>query len=320
MTCFSIQKFALFGLFLLSLSAAPPPAGALEKMLNSDGSLMSEEEIKQSQRVDQPIVLELFTASDCSACVIADRLLYDAMKDKNVIALSCHMQDLTDTGETGRVEKKGKDAGRLDGPMDPCVFRQWAYKASGRREDVAINIPEFIFNGNFEIGVDNMPLFYRAVDMFHYSSRNKTLEVMMRWKDKNTLTIGLPQAPESRFGLNTASVWLVRYKDMEIEKIESGVNKGKVLRFSNIIQDITHITKWRGVMRSFDLDVAPPKGGNERGGYAILVQESMGKPMLAAGKISDYPMPNDIKREVPTNDSAPTAPVRGAPVPAPKSN
>ena len=36
-------------------------------------------------KVDSPIVLELFTASDCSACIFADRILYDAMKDKNVI-------------------------------------------------------------------------------------------------------------------------------------------------------------------------------------------------------------------------------------------
>lgn len=320
MTCFSIQKFALFSLFFASLALAPP-AQAEKKKINPDGTLMTKEEIQESEKVDQPIVVELFTASDCSACVIADRLLYDAMKDKNVIALSCHMQDLTDTGEAGAVEQRGTDAGVSEGPMDPCVFRQWTYKASGRRQDVSINIPEFIINGYHEVGVDSMPIFYRSIEMYHYASRNKTLEVLTRWKDKNTITIGLPQAPESRFGLNTASVWLVRYKDMQVDKINSGVNAGKVLRFSNIIQDIKHIGKWRGVMRSFDVDVEPPKGGKERGGYVVIVQETMGRPILAAGKVADYPMPNDIKREVPSHNSAPTAPVPGSPVkPSPKTN
>ncbi len=286
---------------------------AAEDKLNPDGSKMTEEEILASERIDAPIVVELFTATDCSACILADRLLYDAMKDKNVIALSCHMQDLSDTGETGKIEERGEEAGsaKADGPLDPCVFRQWTYKSSGRRSDVSINIPEFIINGKNDIDVNSMPLFARTLEMFHYSSRNKTLEVFTQWKDKNTITISLPQAPETRFGQATASVWLVRYKDIAVERIDSGVNKGKVLRFSNIIQDIRHVGKWRGNIRSFDVDVAPPKGGKDRGGYAVLVQETMGSNMLAAGKLADYPMPNDIKHK--------PAPETAAPASAPKT-
>lgn len=258
---------------------------------------MTREQILESERVDQPIVLELFTASDCSACVIADRLLYDAtQKNKNVIGLSCHMKDLSNTEATGSVEGRGEDGGKkADGPMDPCVFRQWAYKASGRQRDVSINIPQFFINGEYEVGTESMPIFERSVDMYGFANRNKTLEIMVKWKDKNTLTIGLPQAPESRWGQPTASVYLVRYKDMQVERIDSGVNQGKVLRFSNIIQDTKHIAKWRGNIRDFDVDVQPPKGGKERGGYVVIVQEVLGGPMLAAGRIVDYAMPNDAK-------------------------
>ena len=304
MTCFSIRKFPLFSLIVAGFLLAPLPVMA-QTPLNPDGKPMGEEEIRKSQKVDLPIVVELFTASDCSACVLADRMLYDAMKDKNVIALSCHMKDLADTGE-GSIEERGKDGGVVtDGPMDPCVFRQWAYKSSGRRQDVSITIPEFIINGQEVMNVESMPLFYRMIENYHYSSRNKTLEVLAKWKDRDTITIHLPQGEETLFGKPSGSVWIIRYKDMAVERIDAGVNKGKVLRFSNIVQDIRHVGKWRGDIRSFDVDVAAPKGGKERGGYAIVVQEMMGRPMLAAGMLPDYPMPNDAKQEAaPATQSA----------------
>lgn len=305
MTCFSIQKFTIFSLIAAGFLLAATPASA-QTLLNEDGQRMSEEEIRKSERVNLPIVVELFTASDCSACVLADRVLYDAMKDKNVIALSCHMKDFANTGD-GRIEERGKDGGIVtDGPMDPCVFRQWAYKSSGRRQDVSITIPEFIINGQEMLGVESMALFGRYLDNYHYSSINKTLEVLAKWKDKDTITIHLPQGVETIFGKPSGSVWIIRYKDMAVERIDEGVNRGKVLRFSNIVQDIRHVGKWRGDIRSFDVDVAPPQGGKERGGYAIVVQEMMGRPMLAAGMLPDYPMPNDIKPEAPPAvDAAP---------------
>lgn len=303
MTCFSIRKFPLFSLIAAGFLLAAVPVAA-QTPLDPDGTPLSEEEIRKSQKVDLPIVVELFTASDCSACVLADRMLYDAMKDKNVIALSCHMKDLANTGD-GSIEERGKDGGVVtDGPMDPCVFRQWAYKSSGRRQDVSITIPEFIINGQEVMNVESIPLFHRTVENYHYSSRNKTLEVLAKWKDRDTITIHLPQGEETLFGKPSGSVWIIRYKDMAVERIDEGVNKGKVLRFSNIVQDIRHVGKWRGDIRSFDVDVAPPQGGKERGGYAIVVQEMMGRPMLAAGMLPDYPMPNDIKREA---APAPTA-------------
>lgn len=316
MTCFSPHKSRFFVLFLAAICVLAPPARAADRM-NPDGSPANIERDLEKHRIDRPIVVELFTATDCSACVIADRLLYDVMKDKNIIALSCHIQDLSDTGETGEIEgKRGNAKTKADGPLDPCVFRQWAYKSSGRRRDVSINIPEFIVNGDKDLGTDNLPIFYRTIESYHYDTFNKTLDTLLHWKDKNTITIGLPQAPESRFGQATASVWLVRYKDMQVEKIDSGVNQGKVLRFSNIIQDIQHVGKWRGNMRSFDVDVTPPKGGKERGGYAVIVQEVMGSPILAAGKLADYPMPNDTKNSAP--NAGTEKPVKPAVSPLPK--
>src|SRR5690606_30302999 len=132
MTCFSIQKFPLFLLLAALLLAAP--AGA------QDVSGTEQEKILASGRVEAPIGIELFTAADCTACVLADRMLYDAIQDKNVIALSCKVADGSFLSKkTSREEQRG--------PMDPCVFRQWTYENNNSTRDVSVTLPQIIMNG-----------------------------------------------------------------------------------------------------------------------------------------------------------------------------
>jgi hypothetical protein len=166
------------------------------------------------------------------------------------------------------------------------------------------------------MGVDSMPAFLNTLTSYHFEGRNRALEVYMQWKDKDTITIGLPQHPRaSAKNKISGSVWLIRYKDMEVQKIDVGQNAGRVLRFSNIIQSIRHIAKWHGTVRSLDIDVDPPKGGKDRGGYVILVQEMMGEPVQAAGKLEDYAMPNDLKKSA-EPEKAPLAVPKTAEEPA----
>lgn len=295
MTCFSIQKSLLFSLFVsfafLLLATLPAPVLAQGNGTELESGDPSN---PRTQKTDGPIVIELFTASDCTACILADRMLYDAIKDKQVIGLSCHIEDIKSLKNT----PYAKDSGESNaGPMDPCIFRQWAYQSGRTQNDVSINIPEFRFNGELDMGVDSMQGFMNTIGSYHYMARNKALSVFMQWKDKDTITIGLPQHPRGGGKEKiSGSVWLVRYKDMEVQKIDSGQNAGRVLRFSNIIQNSRHVGKWYGTVRSLNIDVDPPKGGKDRGGYVILVQEMMGEPMQAAGKLEDYPMPNDLKK------------------------
>jgi len=312
MTCFSIHKSFPFLLLLALISGVfgpsavaqtpEPPAEEIAKIKARDEAQAKAD----SGKIDAPIVMELFTASDCTACIFADRMMYDAMKDKNVIALSCHIEefggeepieDLTDR----RLKKKktkeedfiggGKNEGT--GPMDPCVFRQWTFASSDRNDDITVNIPTFYFNGYDRVDAGNLDYFKTMFDSYHYRYKNKTLEAMMRWKDKDTITVHLPQSNAK--GKPNASVWLIRYKDMGVERVDEGMNKGRVLRFSNIIQSVTHVGKWHGDMRTINVDVAAPEGGKMRGGYVIVVAEMLGDPYLAAGKLSDYPVAADIK-------------------------
>jgi hypothetical protein len=304
MTFFSIQKTLIAVSAACLLIALVAPARAQEGKLREDAKKVeSAVEEQENQRIHEerfekaagPIVLELFTTSDCTACIFADRMVYDAMKNKKVIALSCHINDLSELkkNEDGPVVGEEND---YKGPMDPCVFRLWSYQSGRNTRDVSLIIPTFIFNGYDQVRAGSLSYFQSMLNSYEYAYKNKSLEAFMQWKDDDTITIHLPQDPKLDKDAPNASVWLIRYKDIEVKKIDKGVNKGRVLRFSNIIQDIRHIAKWHGVMRTVEVNVPKPLGGRERGGYVVMVQEMMGEEVIAAGVLEDYPLPNDIQK------------------------
>lgn len=235
-----------------------------------------------SRESNSPIVVELFTTADCTACIFADRLLYESMQDKNIIALSCFIKDMNSNTQTTQGVSSTKDK-----PMDPCAFRQWSYLTGRAMNEVTIHVPRIIVNGDEKIDTIDGELYTSTIAKYK-SVYGNVAQAMMQWKDEDTLAIHLPQ-DKSGEKVN-ASVWLVRYKDVSVEKIDTGMNKGRVLRFSNVIQSIKHIAKWRGDMRSIDVDVAAPQGGKEHGGYVVLVAKTMGSHILVAGKIADYPV------------------------------
>lgn len=303
MTYNTVQKKSLF--FALFLALGLIPVGAQAQIEDSFGQKLDnalensrverkkEDDISRTAKTEAPIVVELFTTSDCSACVFADRMLYDALQNKKVIGLSCHIKDM---GALKANEGERADSKTFtDGPMDPCIFRQWAYKGGRNAKDVSLNIPNFVFNGTDQVGSESLNFFDRTLDSYNYAHKNKTLEVFLKWKDDDTVTVHLPQDPKNGTEEMNASVWIIRYKDMAVEKIDTGINAGRVLRFSNIMQDIKHIAKWHGNVHTLDVDVEKPQGGKERGGYVVMVQEMMGEPVLAVGKLPDYPLPNDAK-------------------------
>lgn len=300
LTCL-IAALAFGAFFHPAMAQDGPPAETIERLKQEEQRRIDERDGK----VDAPIVVELFTTSDCSACVFADRMLYDTMNEKNVIALSCHIKDMSEMRQDEK--DKGADASEsYSGPMDPCVFRQWSYRPR-RASDAMMSIPTFVINGQENVSGDDPRYYSDVLGRYQYQSKNKASHLFMEWKDNDTVSIHLPQRGE-KDSINSASVWLIRYKDIEIEKVDHGINKGRVLRFSNIVQSIQHVGKWHGQMRTITVDVPPLQGGEERGGYVAMVQEMMGEPVIAAGRLIDYKTAAD-------KDAAPvqTTPQRNAP-------
>ncbi len=302
MTWFSIEKICVLSLSLALLLAVPAaaqdqPDTLQDKIIQMEGNiaqdLRQEQQDRAQDKTDAPIVIQLFTASDCSACIFADRILYDAMKDPNVIALSCLIKETAGADSNGEYRVLNPVS---DSPLDPCVFRQWTYLTGNRDLSAYLNTPEFVFGNGEKVSSRNLGIFESKHEQLTLSTYNKTLSVGMAWRDADTITIGIPAVDQNTSEDEASgSIWLIRYKDIIVEKAKMGPNEGKVLRFSNVIQNIRHIGKWHGQKRVLDLTVQKPTGGDESGGYVILIQNMLGEPVIAAGKLPDY-TPKNAKK------------------------
>lgn len=251
---------------LLALFAAIPFAYA-QIQDDTDGEWKPDDE--------SPLVVELFTATNCSACMTADRVLYDISKMKNVIALGCHINywdDQTMMDPTG---------------LEECTYRQWAYRSSGMMGSTNIRVPHFMVNGYYSVNNSQTRQIYNRMGLANHSNHKPAL-VMMEWKDKDTVSIHMPNANRKIDARDSFSVWLIRYQDYMIQKVDMGQTAGRVLRFTNVVREAKHIAKWHGKQRSIEVDVDTPPGGAERGGYVVMIHAINGSEIIAAGKLPDY--------------------------------
>jgi hypothetical protein len=267
-------------LFLLVVLPFPGHAQTIDDVKVPDGS---------------PAVVELFTSTNCSACIEADRILYDISKKKNVIALGCHI-DYWD-------ENTMKDPTGLEA----CTYRQWTYKASGMMSGTDIRVPHFVINGDRSVDQGRLKYFYTSfLAAIGRAYIHQPLEVQMKWKDQETLYVTMPETNKELDDKDSYSVWLIRYQDSLIKKIEDGQTAGRVLRFTNVVKSSEHIAKWHGEKRTIEVDVDKPLGGPDRGGYVVIIHEINGSNVIAAGKLADFKMKDAAKKpaaETPTTPS-----------------
>jgi len=301
MTSPFIQKTALLslmfwvGLFIVGAKAQTSGTDSGVSSINK-----SEHNVRQGQKLGAPIVLELFTTADCTACIVADRMLYDSTLKPNVIGLSCQIQDMNTA--TSDVSKQTTENTTATAPMtgestvdigaaggaDPCLFRLWTYTPKQGSNAAKVTVPTFILNGQETVRLNDGTNFASILARYDFTPPNQTQLIETLWKDQQTITLNLPDNQEMQTFKQSASLWLIRYQDILVESKQDGVNAGKVLRFSNVVKDITHIGKWHGIQRTLDISVPKAPGGKEKGGYVILAQEAMGKPVLAVGRLIDY--------------------------------
>lgn len=300
MTSFFIQKpyrttvlmALLAAIFLLSggpAHAQDATANEKEQRIEDINEISKSMNIRYRQKkektTDAPIVVELFSAPDCSACIFGDRILFDAVKDQQVIGLTCLVKDIDNIDKTN--VRTHYDSNK---PIDICMLKLWAYETDiPGQQDTSISIPLFIVNGMTIVDTMQFQSFGNILEQFRLEETNSNLQALMRWSGKGTITISLPQKLDPN-PISPASVWLIRYKNTHVEKMDHGVNKDRVLRFSNVVQYSQHIGKWYGEPRDIVVNVPLPQGGAEAGGYAVIVKTMIAGKILTAGKLEDYPL------------------------------
>ena len=208
-----------------------------------------------------PVVVELYTAQGCAACLPADRLVTSLAERKGVVALTVPV-DYWDY------------VGWADTFAQPAFTdRQKAY---ARRLKVReIYTPEVIVNGQREAGGPGLD--EDAVDaLIHSGARDLAQGPHVRLLDDGARVEVAPgHAKAAR-----SDVWLVRYDPQaRTVRVKAGDNKGKTVVQRDVVRELVHLGAYAGGVRTYALPPAQTQGLTT----LVLVQGVRGGRIYAAG-------------------------------------
>ncbi len=196
-------------------------------------------------------VLELFTSQGCSSSPAADALLAKLGKRDDIIALAYHV-DYWDY-----IGWKDSFASRENSEL------QIAYAKVQKARHVYT--PQLIINGSIDVVGSRAEKIEKILANAHLF-----VPIELKYDDEY-LKISIP-ADES---LSEAMIWLVNFSSNRKVKISKGENSGKILTYSNIVNDRRALGMWNpksGLTIKLPMaEIFHPKDD----GIVIIVQEDI---------------------------------------------
>lgn len=189
----------------------------------------------------RPIVVELYTSQNCAPCVTADSLLGKLAARPDVIALTQSVNywdilgwkdTLASDATTNRQKAYAASLGR-GGVYTPQIIVDGQTDVVGSREDeVEAAVDEARKRLRFCISVgEKKPIGPCVVPM-----------TVSRGID-NTLSISVPAAGIRKYD---ASIWVFAVRRSATVNVGGGENKGRTLRYTNVVRDVKPVGKWNG--------------------------------------------------------------------------
>ena len=209
-----------------------------------------------------PVVVELFTAQGCAACVKPDATLDGLADRRGVIALTFPV-DYWDY------------LGWRDTFAQPAFTeRQRAYAT--RLKVKEIYTPEVVVDGRREApGVDD-----DRVDALigHAAALPREAPPIRFERHGERVEVGI--APR-RLTAHDGEVWLARYDPTaHVVHIKTGENKGKTVTVRNVVRELVRLGAWSGQARRYRLPEAKDKDLTS----VVLVQNARGGRIIAAAR------------------------------------
>ena len=213
-------------------------------------------------------VLELYTSQGCSSCPPADALLqsYTARKDVVALTLPVDYWDYLGWKDT-LASPKFSDRQRL---------------YAKRRGDGRIYTPQVVINGETHVVGSSARDIDQAIAAAEAGFVRSSIPIQVRL-EKGQLVIDTGNAPEGS-AVKDANVWLAAIqREVEIP-VRSGENRGRTLKFYNVVRELTPIGMWNGKAATIRLDrdaIAQP--GVES--FAVLLQSGKAGPIVGAAML-----------------------------------
>ena len=194
-------------------------------------------------------VVELFTSQGCDSCPMADKILGEMIRQKDIVALAYHVDYWDYRG--------WRDT--LATPENTERQRDYMKAMKGR----AFYTPQAVINGRAHVnGADRS-----AVDKKLAETASLPVAVSVQ-KDNDVLVIDVPAQDGPK---QNAHVLLVSYDAASPVTIERGENAGHTVTYWNAVRDMQTTGMWHGQPARFEIPLSEiAKKGT--GGCAVLVQ------------------------------------------------
>lgn len=214
-------------------------------------------------------VLELFTSQGCSSCPAADALLGKYAADKNVIALSFPVDYWDYLGWKDTLAK-------------PKFSARQKYYAK-ERGDGRVYTPQVVINGRTHAVGSSADAINAAIDSTakEFAASRVPVKIVLGHKH---LVVETGDAPAGS-AVREATIWLAMVHPEADIKIERGENRGKMVKYINVVRELNPIGVWTGKAASYEISreaVAEP--GNEM--CVVLVQVGKAGPIIGAASVA----------------------------------
>lgn len=207
--------------------------------------------------LDEPVVVELFTAQGCAGCPEANRAVETVAAEPGVIALTYAVDYWDYLGWTDTFARP------------EFAARQRAYRTALKLR--ALPTPQVILDGARQAQARPEPL-QAAIDA---QAERRVFPPEIEFRDSgDAVGVGSGRAP-----VGGAEVWAVTFTPGPQEvTVARGDNRGQRVRHINVVRRLTKLGDWRGRPMLFRL----PDGDAEGEAVAVLVQSKADRRILSA--------------------------------------
>ncbi|MGH6914086.1 MAG: DUF1223 domain-containing protein [Geminicoccales bacterium] len=209
-------------------------------------------------------MVELVTSQGCNSCPPADRLLGELAGRDDVLPLSFHV---TYWDRLGWPDTFGLE----DSTRRQELYADWL----GERR---VYTPQIVIGGPIDVVG---------------SARGRVLDAieLLRGHAPSGPPLTIAQGRLLAVGTGdpvAAAIWLVAFDGHHDVTIERGENRGRTLRYHQVVRELTRLGDWHGRAIELDLPLAALSAA-ARDGAAVLVQRLRDGAILAAARLSLTP-------------------------------
>ncbi|HEX5079540.1 MAG TPA: DUF1223 domain-containing protein [Geminicoccaceae bacterium] len=206
-----------------------------------------------------PIVVELFTSQGCNSCPPADVVLGELKGRPDVLPLSFHV---TYWDRLGWPDSFGLEA---------STERQRIY--ADLLELAGLYTPQMVIGGRIDVVGSQRRRVREAIDLLA-AHRQPGLPMTL---DGDVLQLGAGPPGD-------AMIWLFGVDRQHNVWIKGGENRGRVIRYHNVVREVTNLGRWSGEALEIALPL-PRLAADGRDSAAVVVQRPGNGEILAAGQI-----------------------------------